>query len=491
MAARPGAAARAAAAREAAKVGREAAADAARRAQQGELARAEARKDLQRAEDEVERVGQRLGRLGAEVGRLNDAADEAEGQAQDAAERLADADDARDDRARALQAVEEAVEAAEAARDEAVHALHLLKTGVVARRERLDAARAALRRIERQVDEVEERTARAGTLRGEVERRLSELAEQRVDAEHALAGAKAAAAEKAGGVAALKAAHQEAAAAHQEAEEALERLRGGRERGRDALNEARLALQGERLRLENLGERVRERWHQPIDEVLAAHADAAPPTAEDRERLDALETLIERMGDVNVHAIEEFEEVSARSEFLTTQRDDLVQALDDLTQAIEQINRTSKTLFKDTFEAVNARFQVLFPRLFRGGDAELVLTDPEDLLETGIEMLVRPPGKKVQNVALLSGGEKAMCAIALVFAVFQVKPSPFCLLDEVDAPLDDANIGRFNEIVREMAQTSQILLITHNKRTMEIADVLYGITMEESGVSKLVSVRMT
>ena len=139
---------------------------------------------------------------------------------------------------------------------------------------------------------------------------------------------------------------------------------------------------------------------------------------------------------------------------------------------------------------MNEKFQALFPRLFHGGEARLELTDPDDLLGTGIDMLVSPPGKKVQNVGLLSGGEKAMCAIALVFAVFQVKPSPFCVLDEVDAPLDDANIGRFNEVVREMSRQSQIVLITHNKRTMEIADVLYGVTMEEAGISKLVGVRM-
>lgn len=197
------------------------------------------------------------------------------------------------------------------------------------------------------------------------------------------------------------------------------------------------------------------------------------------------------MGDVNLAAIEEFAEVDERFNFLTGQRKDLTDALADLTQAIDQIDRTSRRLFQETFEAVNEHFKGLFPRMFRGGTAELTLTDPDDMLGTGIEMHVRPPGKKVQNVTLLSGGEKAMCALALVFAVFRHKPSPFCLLDEVDAPLDDANIGRFNEVVREMAGTSQVVLITHNKRTMEIADVLYGITMEESGISKLVGVRMT
>ncbi|HKJ89301.1 MAG TPA: chromosome segregation protein SMC, partial [Gammaproteobacteria bacterium] len=157
---------------------------------------------------------------------------------------------------------------------------------------------------------------------------------------------------------------------------------------------------------------------------------------------------------------------------------------------IAKINRTTRKRFRETFELVNAKFQEVFPRLFRGGRAELQLTDEQDLLETGIEIIVQPPGKKLQNVNLLSGGEKALTAVALIFSIFMIKPSPFCLLDEVDAPLDDANIGRFNEMVREMTDISQFIIITHNKRTMEIADTLFGVTMEEPGVSKLVSVRI-
>ena len=201
--------------------------------------------------------------------------------------------------------------------------------------------------------------------------------------------------------------------------------------------------------------------------------------------------LLEKMGDVNVSAIDEFEAVAERFEFLTTQRDDLLSALGDLEAAIKEIDQTTKVLFVETFEAVRGHFRDLFPRLFRGGEADLELTHPDDLLATGINMNVSPPGKKIQSVELLSGGEKAMCAITLIFAVFRHRPSPFCLLDEVDAPLDDANIGRFNDVVREIAQRSQVILVTHNKRTMEIADSLYGVTMEESGVSKLVGVRMS
>ncbi|MDD2539915.1 MAG: chromosome segregation protein SMC, partial [Desulfuromonadaceae bacterium] len=153
-------------------------------------------------------------------------------------------------------------------------------------------------------------------------------------------------------------------------------------------------------------------------------------------------------------------------------------------------NRTTRQRFQETYNLINAKFQEVFPRLFCGGRAELHLTDEENLLETGIDIIVQPPGKKLQNVTLLSGGEKALTAVALIFSIFLIKPTPFCLLDEVDAPLDDANIGRFNEMVREMSAISQFIIITHNKATMQVADTLYGITMEEPGASRVVSVRL-
>lgn len=207
-------------------------------------------------------------------------------------------------------------------------------------------------------------------------------------------------------------------------------------------------------------------------------------------RLEELRRQIESMGEVNLTAIDEFQELEERYTFLSTQREDLQESLAGLQAAISKINRTTRRRFRETFDLVNAKFQENFPRLFRGGKAILRLTDEEDLLETGIEIDAQPPGKKLKNVTLLSGGEKALTAVALIFSIFMVKPSPFCLLDEVDAPLDDANIGRFNDIIREMAKTSQFILITHSKRTMEIVDTLYGVTMEEPGVSKTVSVRI-
>ena len=231
-------------------------------------------------------------------------------------------------------------------------------------------------------------------------------------------------------------------------------------------------------------ERDARREARELSELLALEADAR------RVRLDEIRARLEAIGDVNLGAIEEHEELRERFRFLTEQKNDLEHSVLQLREAIARINRTSRGRFQETFDAVNEKFKVNFPRLFRGGKAFLALTESEDLLEAGIEITAQPPGKRPQSVDLLSGGEKTMTAIALLVSVFQVKPSPFFLLDEVDAALDDANVGRFNEIVREMAAQSQFLLITHNKRTIEIADRLYGVTMEEKGASKLVSVEL-
>jgi chromosome segregation protein len=209
-----------------------------------------------------------------------------------------------------------------------------------------------------------------------------------------------------------------------------------------------------------------------------------------RARLEEVRSGLESLGEVNLGAIEEHEELRERFRFLSEQKADLETSIGQLRDAIQRINRTSRKRFRETFEAVDARFQQNFPRLFRGGKARLSLTEHEDVLEAGIEIMAQPPGKRLQTVNLLSGGEKTMTALALLVSVFQVRPSPFFLLDEVDAALDDANVGRFNEVVLELARDSQFLLITHNKRTIEVADLLYGVTMEEKGVSKLVSVEL-
>lgn len=207
------------------------------------------------------------------------------------------------------------------------------------------------------------------------------------------------------------------------------------------------------------------------------------------EEVARLKDKLSSYGTVNLVAIEEYDELKKRYDFLTQQQADLVTAKESLQDAIQKINRTTKKMFLETFERVREEFRNYFRALFNGGDAQVYLIDEQDPLESGIEIICRPPGKKLQNVLLLSGGEKSMAAIALIFAIFKVKPSPFCILDEIDAALDEANVDRFGRILQEFSQTSQFIVITHNKKTIANADVMYGITMQESGVSKIVSVK--
>jgi chromosome segregation protein len=226
----------------------------------------------------------------------------------------------------------------------------------------------------------------------------------------------------------------------------------------------------------------------PVTTDAVAGLAAAAMTAE--EAIAELRARIDRLGPVNMMAIQQFSEMDERRTFLTTQRQDLIDSIAQTNEAIKRIDETTHSRFRDAFTAINANFQQTFTTLFGGGRAGLTLLDESDPLESGIDIVASPPGKRLQSVMLLSGGEKALTAIALMFAIFRYKPSPFCLLDEIDAPLDDANIGRFVEMLRGMLDRTQFIVITHNRKTMEIANRLYGVTMEEPGVSKVISLQM-
>ncbi|MBP7087788.1 MAG: AAA family ATPase [Candidatus Omnitrophica bacterium] len=224
-------------------------------------------------------------------------------------------------------------------------------------------------------------------------------------------------------------------------------------------------------------------------EFVAQTVEAAINLEELLQSKDELKNKIENLGEVNLVAIEEFEELKKREDFLNNQKQDLVTSKENLKKAIAKINHTSKELFLETFRKIEVEFKKNFKFLFNGGRANLILLDEDNILESGVEIEVQPPGKKLQNVSLLSGGEKALTAIALIFSIFSVRPSPLCVLDEIDAPLDEANVDRFNHILKEFSATSQFVLITHNKKTMSNASCLYGVTMQEKGISKLVSVK--
>jgi len=204
-----------------------------------------------------------------------------------------------------------------------------------------------------------------------------------------------------------------------------------------------------------------------------------------------LREIIDSMGPVNLVAIEEHAEYEERYAFLNKQQEDLIAAKQQLLEMIKTINATTTELFTETFNKVNANFEGIFKQLFGGGSAKLVLTDDEDVLEAGIEIIARPPGKKLQTISLLSGGERTMTAVALLFSLFKVKPSPFCVLDELDAALDDANINRFVDALKEFLTMSQFIIITHSRQTIAAADVIYGVTMQTRGISKVVSMKFT
>ncbi|MCZ7583109.1 MAG: chromosome segregation protein SMC [Deltaproteobacteria bacterium] len=274
------------------------------------------------------------------------------------------------------------------------------------------------------------------------------------------------------------------------ADAGLRVLRKDVEGHKEELSRQDVSLVEYRMKRDHLSERLTDRYNIALAELPEeCGKDDSVDVQVMAERRRELIDKIEKIGPVNVDAIEEHAEQTQRLDFYTTQKTDLESAMADLQQAIGKINKESRERFIRTFAAVAEKFAAVLPSLFGGGSAKLELTDPNDPLESGIDISIQPPGKRLTNITLLSGGEKAMSSIGLIFSIFLIKPSPFCLLDEVDAPLDDANVDRFNNLMHMVREHSQVILITHNKRTMRIAETLYGVSMQEAGVSKLVSVR--
>ncbi|MGE5127934.1 MAG: hypothetical protein ACM3PV_16700, partial [Betaproteobacteria bacterium] len=367
-----------------------------------------------------------------------------------------------------------------------------VRSSLAALRERLAAAENECRRLAADLLELEQRISAARAHAAETRARGAELERELAEVERLLSEALLLR-DRAAGEAAI-------------AEERVRELRGeleGREQGlkerrreRDMLREALAEVDVERARtgsdLDHLARECQQSIGRSAAEAAASlgEQDLAQDLEQLAGQLAELREKLERMGAVNVLAVEQAQELEERLDFMTAQRQDLLDSIAELDQAIRKIDKASRERFREAFQVINQHFGETFKQLFGGGTAGLSLLDEEDLLESGIDIMSQPPGKRLQNVLLLSGGEKALTAIALLFAIFQYKPSPFCILDEVDAPLDDANIGRFVKMLEGLKEQTQFVLITHSRRTMSIADQLYGVTMEEPGVSKLVSVRV-
>jgi chromosome segregation protein len=446
--------------------------------------------EVQRLSREIQQIGQRVEGLRRERDKLQASLSTREEERARLTEELAKV---REETPALQVQVDDASVRIEALREHQAPAAEMLTEAKVAlarfqqQREALASAEA---RLQRQVDGEVARMSRLSQTMEQGEATITALQEAMAAAEaereHQLVAHQAAAE----ALREAREAYDSVRMAADESELAVRNLRGSLDEQRERLSEVESALKELRMEGQHLVTDIRERFDAELELVLCDFHDRPLAGADAIERQKELKRVLARMGEVNLTAIEEFEEVSARVDYLSAQKRDLESAISQLQEAIDKINKTTRERFTETFKQISDMFQQVFPRLFNGGKAELKLTDPSDMLGTGVEIAAQPPGKQVRSLELLSGGEKALTAVSLIFAIFLIKPSPFCLLDEVDAPLDEANVGRFGAMVAEMAQRTQFIIITHNKRTMEIADRLYGVTMETKGVSKLVSVNI-
>jgi len=447
-------------------------------------------KDLQRAREECESLDERIvirriedDQLMEEKGALVE--EMAHSEQQRAVRNVRKAELERE-----AEELQEVLKVKKLEMDKAREAVTSLKVSSAALRERRESNLKAINRVEERIKELGPKivTLDMEIKKGEADREnlLSAISLS----EENLKGLLTKQVETEALFASVKQKYESDAGEVQEVEARLKELRGKVEEIRKFLADRSLKFSEHSLRLRHMEDSLFERHRMEISSILPLYSDVDRDVAEKRGRQSELQKLVDEMGEVNLMAIEEFKELEDRHNFLSSQKSDLEESLQGLQLAIQRINRTTRKRFLETFLKINEKFQEVFPLLFCGGKAELRLTNEEDLLETGIDIVIQPPGKKLQNISLLSGGEKALTAVALMFSIFMIKPTPFCLLDEVDAPLDEANIKRFSDMIRELSETSQFIIITHNKTTMSCADCLYGVTMEEPGVSKLVSVKM-
>jgi chromosome segregation protein len=441
----------------------------------------------QRLQTEAETIRERLARLQAEQQEMGEELDhwqqQLAGQSTLDRRELDVARESLDKQSESMKQAEHAMSEARedvAAAEQAMALFSQAQQALLRERERLQAEQA---RLSRQSEEDNERMIRTGEElaqsehHADLDRHLAEAVAQ-VDGMHRELSEL-----RQHGHALQQSAHEQEQAERQ----ARQRLQEGATRRQEM--DVRIAA--DEARLQDLADEIGQRCHTSTAELLQRlQGMDEPPDPEVvlRQARD-MEERLERFGPVNLLAIEEYEQAAERERFLSEQARDLEASLETLTETIARIDRTTRQRFKEVFEQTNALFQQTFPRLFGGGRAELRL-DADDVLTAGVEVIAQPPGKRLQDVSLLSGGEKALTAVALVFSIFRIKPAPFCILDEVDAPMDDANVGRFGEMVRELTEDVQFLAITHNKITMQLADRLIGVSMPEPGVSRIVGVEM-
>jgi chromosome segregation protein len=458
-----------------------------------EAARVASEKDLEQWLREQERVHRHREVVGLESRQVAAEAAETESTLELLERRIAAAREAEAAHEGAMSGLRDAIEAARAREAELVGQLTACRVELASVAQRAEAFGRELTRLDEMEADLTSRLAQARQRQAQNAERAAWLATER---ERTDVAAREVAVERDR----IEEEARAAAARHEDLQAGLRTIEG-ETRGLEgemrsitaAVHERELTLTEHRVRREELLQEARRAFGVDETELGACH-DPERDLEAARTRVAELDEKLEAIGAVNLVADDEYRELDERLTFLRTQHDDLVASVKDLEKALRGMTRTAQERFAQAFEEINAQFSIIYERLFEGGRAELRLVDAEeggDPLDTGVELLAQPRGKRLQSVTLLSGGERALTGLALLFAIFYYRPSPFCVLDEVDAPLDDANIVRFLRVLRELTSQTQFIVITHNRKTMEAADILYGVTMEEPGLSKLVSVNLT
>lgn len=453
------------------------------------LKRLEIDKDLDRGMSDLRRAEERLKLLEQELLRAGSASDERNEERQTKARELIAAERLHADLKQQESGLHAELEALESALSEAKEAWTQARVESASAFEREEHLNQEKLRLQSELEQTGNTIARMENEQRQLGERADLAAEQHIEVESTLGGLR-------DDVVAFEAAFQECQRGYQALNARLQAAEMSRREAEGAVHRSTREIAELEFKQRELSTKKQHLINLMIDrwkvDLTAVSPEPIELTEESRTQVDDLRQQMEKMGEVNLGAVEEFAFLKERFDFLSTQKADLEQSLDSLQKTIRKIDSTTQKLFFEAYEGINAELKVMFPRLFGGGKAELMMTGDEsmDPLERGMTIIAHPPGKRPQHINLLSGGEKSMTAAALIFAIFKYKPSPFSILDEVDAALDDENTRRLNRIAQEISAISQLVIITHNKRTMEVAQNLYGITMEEPGVSKIVSVKL-
>ena len=447
--------------------------------------------EMRKLAEELTRANSRLSVARLELGRLGQEKERSEAKREEVGQSLEEREEARRQQELSLEAARQELEQLQTAAAGIGEEHSALRAELAGQEERARAERDSKTRIEGQLNEIAVRrheiageTERLGVERARLLANNIELDQRAASLLGEISGAES-------GVAQLTESETGARASLAGLEESLKNLRAEAQEAQERRSQIELELVKRQSELKFLDETSRKDLNVPIQELVQpeeAEIDELA-LAETEEKFQQVKSRIEALGPVNPQALEEYEEARQRYDFLNMQRQDLLDSIRDTEKAIRDIDVETRRRFAEAFEAINANFREMFKTLFGGGIGEMRLTDESNVGESGIDIVASPPGKKLQNVLLLSGGEKALTALALLMAIFRYQPSPFCILDEVDAPLDEANIQRLTRLIKEMSEQTQFIIITHAKRTMEVAQALYGVTMQEPGVSRLVSVR--